>query len=159
MTHSIIIKSPSRKLHVFVKYTQVQQSDAFLAEPKPIKTPGSIGEYQYIVVGDTPAIALTATSNCTSVTIMTFSNESSLNAMKSELSEFILQEGETMVKVNSDTYSTIITANRPISLVAVSDCIGVGGIPWVRCDPIFCAEQILPVHEWDRQFAISHIGE
>ena len=159
MIHSIIIKSTSKKLHVFVEYTQVRQSDTFLAQSNPIKHSSGNDEYQYIVVGNTPAIALTATSNCTHVTIATFSNESSLNTMKPEVSEFILQEGETMVKINSDSYSTMISANRPISVLAVSDCLQIVGLSGFRCVPIFRVEQILSVHEWDSQFVISHIGE
>jgi hypothetical protein len=160
LTHSIIIKSTSKKLHVFVEYTQFRRNDAFLALSKPIRTPSGDGEYQYIVVGDTPAIALTATSNCTHATMATFGSRSSLSAGKPELSEFMLQEGETMVKSNSDIYSTVITANKPISVLALSECTeGFGLVSGVYCVPFFRVEQILPVHEWGSQFAISHIGE
>ena len=157
-THSIIIKSTSKKLHVFVEYTQVRRNDAFLALSKPITTPSG-NEYQYIVVRNTPAITLTATSNCTHVTIAAFGSRSSLSASKPELSEFMLQEGETMVKSNSDIYSTVITANKPISVLALSGCTSVFGVSASRCVPFFRVEQILPVHEWGSQFAISHIGE
>ena len=160
LTHSIIIKSTSRKLHAFIEYTQIRQSDAFLALSKPITTQSENDEYQYIVVGDTPAIALTATSNCTHATMATFGSRSSLSAGKPELSEFMLQEGETMVKINSDIYSTVITANKPISVLALSDCIGYGGNTYgTHCNPIFRTEQMLPVHEWGSQFVISHIGK
>jgi hypothetical protein len=167
LTYSIIITSASENLYVFVQYTQLHPSDGFLAIPKSTDPPKGDHDmdYQYIVVGEVPAISLTATANCTLVSISSVSNESSLNGMRAhkEHVKFLLQQGETMVILDHNSYSNIIYSSKFLSVLAGAECDSWSGFGSAlfphECSPEFYIEQLPPIHEWGKQFAITPIGE
>ena len=146
---SLIIKSSSNKLVVFGEF--ISESDevrdgSFLALPKERGPPDHMGNYTYILWDY--YVTLAASSSCTSVTLVESNSEDEEKPFQEPefLSRyyFILQEGE-VIAIETDNYVKIITSNQPLSVISGS---------YVDRGHLI-AEQVPPVHEWGKRFAVS----
>ena len=146
---SLIVKSSSNYLVVsgeLISQSKKVRDGSFLALPKERAPPDHTGNYTYIIWDY--YVTLAASNNCTTVTLVESDSDNEENPFQDTESlsryYFILQEGE-VITIETDIPNKLITSNQPLSVIS--------GSYVERYDII--AEQIPPVHEWGKRFAVS----